>query len=286
MLRGSMLWQTKHRRFDLSSRGVVMGILNLTLDSFSDGGRFFNPDAAVAHALEMEAAGAEIIDIGGESTRPGSHPVPLEEELRRVIPVIERLAGRLQAEISVDTSKAAVARAALDAGAGIINDITALRGDPEMPRVVAESGAGVVLMHMQGTPRTMQTAPHYEDVVAEVRDFFRQSAALAVGSGIDPLRIAFDPGPGFGKMVEHNLALLRHLGELSPPEMPGRPMLWAVSRKKFLGKLNHDMALEQRFWPTVALTSLGRELGAAVFRVHDVKANVEALRMTEAILNR
>lgn len=261
-----------------------MGILNLTLDSFSDGGKFFNADAAVDHAFEMEAEGAEIIDIGGESTRPGSEPVSETQELRRVIPIIERLAGRLKAEISVDSNKAAVAKAAMEAGAGIINDITALRGDPGMAQVVAESGAGVILMHMQGTPRTMQAAPHYNDVVAEVRDFLRQSAALALGSGIDPLRIAFDPGPGFGKTVEHNLTVLGHVRELCPPELPGRPMVWAVSRKNFLGKVNRDMALEQRFWPTVALTSLGRELGAVVFRVHDVRANVEALRMTEAIL--
>ena len=280
-----MLWQTKNRLFDFTSRGVVMGVLNLTLDSFSDGGRFFDPELAVAHALQMEAEGAEIIDIGGESTRPGAEPVSEAEELARVVPVIERLAGRLQAVISIDTSKAAVARAALAAGAGILNDVTALRGDPEMPRVAAESGAGVILMHMQGTPRTMQAAPHYEDVVAEVRDFFRQSAALALRWGIDPLRIAFDPGPGFGKTVEHNVMLLRHLEALRPAEMPDRPLVWAVSRKSFLGTLLDDMALEQRFWPTVALTSLGRELGAAVFRVHDVKANVEALRMTEAILH-
>ena len=281
-----MLWQTKDRRFDLASHGVVMGILNLTLDSFSDGGRFFNADAAVAHALRMEAEGADIIDIGGESTRPGAAPVSEAEELDRVLPVIRQLAGRLKAVISIDTSKAAVAHAAVEAGAGIINDVTALRGDPAMPEVAARSGAGVILMHMQGTPRTMQQAPHYEDVVTEVRDFFRQSAALALRSEIDPARIAFDPGPGFGKTVEHNLSLLRHLSTLCPPEMPDRPMVWAVSRKSFLGKPIDDMALEQRFWPTVALTSLGRELGAAVFRVHDVKASVEALRMTEAILNR
>ena len=264
-----------------------MGVLNLTPDSFSDGGRFFDRDAAVDHALRMEAEGAEIIDIGGESTRPGAAPVPEEEELARVVPVIERLARELKPEtvISVDTSKAAVARAAVEAGAGIINDVTALRGDPAMPRVAAESGAGVILMHMQGTPRTMQAAPHYDDVVAEVRDFFRQSARLALGSGIDPLRIALDPGPGFGKTVEHNVMLLRHIAELAPPELSGRPFVWAVSRKAFLGKLIGDMALEHRFWPTVALTSLGRELGAAVFRVHDVKPNVEALRMTEAIIN-
>ena len=280
-----MLWQTKNRLFDLTSRGVVMGILNLTLDSFSDGGRFFDPELAVAHALKMEDEGAEIIDIGGESTRPGAAPVPEAEELARVVPVIERLVGRLQAVISIDTSKAAVAKAAVEAGAGIINDISALGGDPDMPRVAAESGAGVILMHMQGTPRTMQVAPHYDDVVAEVRDFFRQSAALALRSGIDPLRIAFDPGIGFGKTVDHNVMLLRHLKALRLPEMPDRPMVLGVSRKTFLGKLLDDMAFEQRFWPTVALTSLGRELGADVFRVHDVKANAEALRMTEAILN-
>ena len=259
--------------------------MNLTLDSFSDGGRFFNPDAAIAHALQMDADGAGIIDIGGESTRPGAVPVSQAEELARVIPIIEALSGRVKAVISVDTSKAAVARAAVEAGAGIINDVTALQGDPAMMQVAAESGAGVILMHMQGTPRTMQAAPHYGDVVAEVRDFFRQSAALALRSGIDPLRIAFDPGPGFGKTMEHNLKLLRHLSELCPSELPDRPMVWAVSRKNFLGKLIDDMTLIQRFWPTVALTSLGRELGAAVFRVHDVKANREALTMTEAILN-
>ncbi|MCX6967352.1 MAG: dihydropteroate synthase [Verrucomicrobia bacterium] len=278
-----MLWQTKNRLFDFTSHGVVMGILNLTLDSFSDGGRFFDPELAVQHALKMEAEGAQIIDIGGESTRPGAAPVSEAEELARVVPVIERLAGHLKAVISIDTSKAAVARAAVQAGAGIINDVTALLGDPEMPRVAAESGAGIVLMHMQGTPRTMQAAPHYDNVVAEVRDFFRQSAALALRWGIDPLRIAFDPGIGFGKTVEHNVMLLRELPALQLPELPDRPLVLGVSRKTFLGKLLNDMAFEQRFWPTVALTSLGRELGAVVFRVHDVKANLEALRMTEAI---
>ena len=281
-----MLWQIKDRTFDFSARGgVVMGILNCTRDSFSDGGRFFDLEAAVDHALQMEAQGAEIIDVGGESTRPGSAPVPEAEELRRVIPVIERLAGSLKAAISVDTSKAAVARAAMEAGAAILNDVTALRGDPEMARVAAQTGAGVILMHMKGEPRTMQTAPHYTDVVGEVRDFLRQSAMSALRSGIDPLRIVLDPGPGFGKTVEHNVMLLRHVEDLCPPELPGRPIVWAVSRKRFMATLIDDMALEQRFWPTVALTSLGRELGAVVFRVHDVKANVEALRMTEAILN-
>ena len=276
-----MLWQTSHREFDLSDRGLIMGILNLTRDSFSDGGRHLDPDAAVEHALQMEREGAEIIDIGGESTRPGAEPVPEAEELSRVIPVVERLAPRLRAAISIDTTKAAVARAALDYGAEIINDITALRGDPAMGEVVARSGAGVILMHMQGTPRTMQAAPHYENVVSEVQEFFLQSRERALGFGIGSRNIAFDPGIGFGKTVEHNLALLRRLDELSVEE---HPLVLGVSRKSFIGKMIDDMTLEQRFWPTVALTSLGRERGARVFRVHDVKANLEALRMTEAIL--
>lgn len=276
-----MIWKTKNREFDLGAHGLVMGILNLTLNSFSDGGKFMNPDEAVAHALQMEAEGAEIIDIGGESTRPGAEPVPQAEELARVMPVIERLTGRLKAAISIDTCKAAVARAAVNGGAEIINDITALRGDPAMPGVARETGAGVVLMHMQGTPRNMQLAPNYQDVVTEVREFFRQNWNEAIRSGIDPQRIAFDPGIGFGKTVEHNLTLLRYLGAL---RIEDRPMVLGVSRKTFLGKLIDDMAIEQRLWPTVALTSLGRELGAEVFRVHDVKASVEALRMTEAIV--
>jgi len=266
-----------------------MGILNLTLDSFSDGGRFtaesgrLDPDAAAAHALAMEEAGAAIIDIGGESTRPGAEPVPEAEELARVLPVLERLKGKLRhAAISIDTSKAAVARAALEHGAEILNDVTALRGDPGMAAVAAESGAGVVLMHMQGTPRNMQHAPHYGDVVAEVREFFLQTGRRALESGIDPRSISYDPGIGFGKTVEHNLALLRGLPGL---RVDGRPLVLGVSRKTFLGRLLGQEAMEARFWPTVALTSLGRELGAEVFRVHDVAANVQALKMTEAIAN-
>ena len=277
-----MFWKTKTRQFDLGSRALVMGILNVTLDSFSDGGRFMDAEAAIERALEMEAEGAEIIDIGGESTRPGAESVPEALEVARVAPLVEALAGRLKAAISVDTSKAAVARAALERGAEIINDITALRGDPQMRAVAAESGAGVILMHMQGTPRTMQAAPHYGDVVAEVREFFRQTWEESLGCGIDPMRIAFDPGIGFGKTVEHNLALLRRLGDL---RVEGRPMVLGVSRKSFIGKLIDDMAIERRLGPTVALTTLGRERGAEVFRVHDVAINVEALRVTEAILN-
>ena len=277
-----MIWKTKNREFDLSSRGLIMGILNLTPDSFSDGGRFIEVDAAVAHALEMEAEGAEIIDIGGESTRPGSMPVSEAEELARVLPVLERLAGRTKAAISIDTTKAAVARAALERGAEIINDITALRGDPSMLATAAETGAGVVLMHMQGTPGTMQTAPHYENPVTEVRDFFRQSWQHTVGSGLPSRHIAFDPGIGFGKTVGHNVALLRSLDELT---VEGRPLVLGISRKSFLSKLTDDPILENRLWPPVALTSFGRVRGARVFRVHDVKPNREALRVTEAILN-
>lgn len=263
-----------------------MGILNLTLDSFSDGGRFstqtgaIDPAVAADFALEMEAAGAAIIDIGGESTRPGAQPVSEALELARVLPVLKALKGRLKAAISIDTSKAAVARAALEHGAEIINDVTALRGDPEMAAIVASTGAGVVLMHMQGTPQTMQHAPLYENVVAEVREFFLQSYRFAVRSGIHPHSITFDPGIGFGKSVEHNLALVARLEALRVEE---RPLLLGVSRKSFLGKLVDSPEIEARYWPTVALTSLGYELGADIFRVHDVRPNREALTMSEAI---
>lgn len=276
-----MIWKTKNRLFDLRSHALVMGILNVTDDSFSDGGMFNEVEAAVQHAVAMEAQGAEIIDVGGESTRPGSEPVPLEVELRRVLPVVERLAGRLKAAISIDTSKAAVARACIERGAEIINDVTALRGDPAMPQTAAETGAGVILMHMKGTPRDMQIAPHYDNVVIEVRDFFRQSWRDAIRSGVNSMSIAFDPGIGFGKTAAHNLALLRELQSL---QVEDRPMVIGVSRKSFISKVTADNGLESRMWGTVALSCLGREKGARVFRVHDVKPNMEALRMTEAIL--
>jgi dihydropteroate synthase len=279
-----MIWETPVRTFDLAHRGVVMGVLNVTPDSFSDGGQWLDADAAVAHAEAMIAEGAEIIDVGGESTRPGADPVGEEEEIRRVIPVIERLT-RLSGHgerfvISVDTMKPAVARRGIAAGGAIINDVGGLR-DPEMLVTVKESGAAVVIMHMQGEPRTMQHAPHYDDVVREVRDFFCASHARCVSSGVPAPRIAFDPGIGFGKTVEHNLTLLRRLPELA---VASRPILTGVSRKSFLGKVLGSADLADRMWPTVALTSYARERGAQVFRVHDIKPNVEALRMTEAIL--
>jgi dihydropteroate synthase len=275
-----MLWQTRTRTFDFSQGGVVMGILNVTTDSFSDGGQWLDLDQAVEHARAMAGEGAEIIDIGGESTRPGAEPVAEQEELRRVLPVIRALAGDARFVISIDTMKAGVARAAVAEGAAIINDVGGLR-EPAMREAVRESGAGAIAMHMQGEPRTMQRAPHYSDVVREVREFFRHTLEGCLASGIAPMKLAFDPGIGFGKAVAHNLALLRDLGSL---RVEGRPLVLGVSRKSFIGKVLGSEAVEDRAWPTVALTSLGAVHGANVVRVHEVRANFEALRMTEAIL--
>ncbi len=275
-----MLWKTHAHTFDLAKRGLVMGVLNVTADSFSDGGQFFKIDAAIAHGRQMAAEGADIIDIGGESTRPGAKPVPKEEELRRVLPVIEALAGDPRIIISIDTMKPGVAAAAVARGAQIINDVRGFR-DEAMREIARETGAGAIAMHMQGSPETMQTAPHYENVVGEIRDFFRQTLASCLRSGMDPDRIAFDPGIGFGKTLEHNLTLLRNLALL---QVEGRPLAVGVSRKSFLGKLLGSTAPEDRAWPTVALTSYLRSGGASIFRVHEVRPNAEALRMTEAIL--
>lgn len=275
-----MIWKIRSREIDLTRRGVVMGIVNVTPDSFSDGGEFLNPDAACAHGLSLVAEGAEILDIGGESTRPGSEGVSAEEEIRRVLPVIQALRRATEVPISIDTSKASVARAALEAGADIINDVTGLRGDPEMTALAAESRAGVVVMHMQGTPRTMQSAPTYDDVVAEVGEFFRHSLERAVASGLDPMSIALDPGIGFGKTPAHNLALLAGLKFFAAL---ARPLLVGVSRKSLLGHLANSSAMEDRLWPGVALTALCRERGARIFRVHEAKPHVLALRTAEAL---
>jgi dihydropteroate synthase len=256
-----------------------MGILNVTPDSFSDGGAFADVERAVAHGLAMVEEGADIIDVGGESTRPGAEPVPMEEERRRVCPVIERLAAR-GVLLSIDTMKPVVAQAALDGGAEIVNDVTGLR-DPAMREIVRASGAGAIIMHMQGTPRDMQRAPAYENVCEEVRQFFRHQHALCIASGVDPDRLAYDPGIGFGKTAGHHRALLRELGSLAPA---GRPLVLGVSRKAFLGEAIGSPALADRAWPTVALTSFARTRGAAVVRVHEVRPNVQAMRMTEAIL--
>lgn len=277
-----MIWKVRGQSLDLTQRALLMGIVNVTPDSFSDGGSFLDPRAACKQGLKLVEEGADILDIGGESTRPGSHSVPLEEEIQRVIPVIERLRRETKALISIDTNKAPVAQAAMDAGADIINDITGLRGDENMPRVVSQSGAGVIIMHMKGTPRTMQDAPAYQDIMSEIGDFFRQSVALALSFGIDPMSIALDPGIGFGKTPEHNRQLLAGIGSFAKT---GHPILIGASRKSFLGWLAGSTAMEDRFWPGVATTSLCRERGARIFRVHDVKPHHDALRMTEAILN-
>jgi dihydropteroate synthase len=257
----------------------LMGVVNVTPDSFSDGGLYLDPEAAVAHGERLVEDGAEILDVGGESTRPGAESVSVEEELRRVVPVIEGLAG-VDAEVSVDTSKAAVAAAALDAGAGIVNDVTALRGDPEMAVLCAERGATVVLMHMLGEPRTMQEDPRYGDVVEEVKAFLAGRLEAAVGAGIDKERVWLDPGIGFGKTAAHNMELLRRLGELR--EL-GRPLVVGTSRKSFIGKVDGSPA-DRRLGGTIASSVLAAAEGADVLRVHDVAEMRQALTMATAIL--
>ncbi len=276
-----MLWRTRYQTFDLTRRGLIMGVLNVTPDSFSDGGRFFDPAAAVARGLAIVEEGADILDIGGESTRPGATPVEAEEELRRILPVIAGLRARSPVPISIDTMKARVAAAAVAAGAGIINDISGLQHDPDMARVAAETGAGLVLMHLRGTPRTMQQQPQYTDVVAEVRDRLACAYDEALAAGVDPETMAFDPGIGFGKTVDHNLALLRALPAF---QIHGRPVLLGVSRKSFIGKLLGNNDPPAREAPTTALTAWSRQHGARILRVHAVKENAHALRMMEAIL--
>ena len=258
----------------------IMGILNVTPDSFSDGGEWFERDAAIAHARELVAEGAAILDVGGESTRPFAEPVALEEELRRVLPVIGALAG-CGAQLSVDTMKLAVARAALDAGATYVNDVTAFRHEPAMAALVAERGCECCLMHMLGDPRTMQVNPRYDDVVSEVKAFLAERAAFAVGEGIGEERIMVDPGIGFGKTVEHNLELLRRLDEIVAL---GFTVLIGTSRKGFLGRLVGREDPHDRVAATVATNVLALERGASVFRVHDVAANADALRVTAATL--
>jgi len=259
----------------------VMGILNVTPDSFSDGGEWFGLQDAVAHARALAAEGADLVDVGGESTRPGAHGVGEEEELRRVLPVLEALAGDLPAVLSIDTSKAAVARAALAAGAAFVNDVTALRGDPAIAEVVAEAGCECCLMHMLGEPRTMQRDPRYGDVVDDVRAFLEERAAFAVAAGVRPARIHVDPGIGFGKTATHNLELLRRLDEIAAL---GFPVVIGTSRKSFLGRLTGRDDPHDRVAATVATSVLAYERGARVFRVHDVAATADALKVTAATL--
>ncbi|MDQ3603348.1 MAG: dihydropteroate synthase [Actinomycetota bacterium] len=262
---------------------VVVGILNVTPDSFSDGGDFLGPEAAAEHAATMLDEGAEILDLGGESTRPGSDPVSQEEEIRRIVPVLERiLAVRPEAVISVDTYRAGTATAALEAGARLINDVTALRGDPRMAAVVKEAACPVILMHMQGEPKTMQREPHYEDVVREVRDFLAGRVEYAVAAGIRPENVIVDPGIGFGKNLEHNLDLLQNLDAIVDLDFP---VLIGASRKTFIGRITGVQEAKVRAFGTVATTVLAYERGATFFRVHDVRANREALAVAEAVLH-
>jgi dihydropteroate synthase len=262
---------------------TLMGVVNVTPDSFSDGGRYLDPNRAISRGLELAAEGAAILDIGGESTRPGALPVGTDEELRRVLPVVEGLVDAgTQAQISVDTSKATVASRALDAGATFINDVTALRGDPEMVSLVASSGADVCLMHMLGAPRTMQDDPRYEDVVSDVKRFLEERLQYAVRRGVDEDRILLDPGIGFGKTLEHNLELIARVDELVAL---GRPVVIGASRKSFIGRITGRTDPADRVAGTAAANVLAYERGARVFRVHDVAASRDALAIAAATVS-
>ena len=260
-------------------RARIMGIVNVTPDSFSDGGEFLDPDAAIAHGRELAEEGADVLDIGGESTRPGAEAVPADEELRRVEPVVRDLSSA-GLRISIDTSKTAVAQAALDAGASMVNDVTALRADPELAGLCADRGCEVVLMHMLGDPRTMQENPVYEDVVDDVKSFLAERIEFATSEGIEEERIWIDPGIGFGKTVEHNLELHRRLGELA--EL-GRPIAFGSSRKSFIGKLT-GADVDHRLGGTIASNVVAYANGASMLRVHDVAPMRQALTAAEAIL--
>jgi len=276
---GSRLWKTRSATLSLGLTPLWMGILNVTPDSFSDGGKYGQVDAAVDQALRLEAEGADIIDLGGESTRPGATPVAAEDELRRVLPVIERLQGRLQVPLSIDTYKASVARAALEAGASIVNDISGLRFDPEMLAVCRDLHAGVVVMHIQGTPQTMQADPQYDDVVREVRESFAERLKTLCEGGLQPEQLVFDPGIGFGKTAEHNLALLSHVSEL---RVEDRPLLIGHSRKRFLQRVL-GRPVDERLQGTVGVSLAVAAQGADLIRVHDVAANRDAWLAFQAV---
>jgi len=275
-----MLLQARQFQFRFPRPALIMGVLNVTPDSFSDGGRFLDPSAAIAHGLKLASEGADIIDVGGESTRPSATPVSEEEELRRVIPVMEELSRRMKAVLSIDTMKAAVARAAVRAGASIINDVAAGRLDPEMAQIVRESGAAYVLTHMQGTPQTMQKHPAYNDVVGEVNEFFESRLKQLAAFGVAAERVILDVGIGFGKSLEHNLQLLGALGSFTGWN---RPLMLGASRKAFIGAITGEAEAGARLPGSVACACWARMAGAQIFRVHDVAATRQALRMTEAI---
>ena len=274
-----MRWIAREHQFNFPRPTIVMGIVNTTPDSFTDGGRFLDADAAGAQALRLASQGAEILDIGGESTRPGSAEVSEQEELDRVIPVIERLAKRPELVLSIDTQKPSVAREALAAGASIVNDIAANRSDAEMWQVVAEAGAGYVCMHMQGTPQTMQAKPEYDDVTVEVCVFFRERLDLLSSHGVTTDQVALDPGIGFGKTLEHNIKLLRDLKKFSLAE---RPMLVGASRKSFIEKLL-GAPIDERLPASLTCATWAAIQGSQIIRVHDVAETVQAVRMAEAL---
>jgi len=271
------------RRFclDLTARTQIMGVLNVTPDSFSDGGWYLDPDRAVEYAHQMIEEGADLIDVGGESTRPGAEPVSVEEELRRILPPVKQLVKKLSVPISVDTYKADVAAVVLGEGVDLINDVSALGFDPRLASVVAEAGAGLVLMHMRGTPRTMQEDPRYIDVVAEVRDYLRERILLAEARGVHPEAIVVDPGIGFAKHAKHNLVLLKRLTEF---HVLKKPLLIGPSRKSFIGGVL-DLPVEERLEGTAAAVAAAIWQGAHIVRVHDVRAIVRVARMADAIRN-
>jgi dihydropteroate synthase len=275
-------WKLAHRSLPYGERTLVMGVLNVTPDSFSDGGQFFSLDRAVAHAEQMIAEGADIIDIGGESTRPGSAFVSEEEELQRVIPVIERLAAQTSVPISIDTTKSSVARAALAAGADIVNDISALRFDPLIADEAARAGAGLVLMHSRGTPKTMQQLPPVEDIIREVIDGLHAGINVAQQHGVAKESIAIDPGVGFGKTAEQNVELIANLDQLAA-EFAEFPLLIGTSRKSFIGKLLDGAPADKRLYGTVASIAASVLKGTHIVRVHDVKAAVEAIKVADAV---
>ena len=274
-----MLFRARQFEFRFPCPALVMGIVNVTPDSFSDGGQFLDADAAVWHALKLVEEGAQILDIGGESTRPGAKPVSEKEELRRVIPVIEKLAAQTKVALSIDTMKPAVARAALAAGASIVNDVAASRSDSEMWQIVSEFRAGYVCMHAQGTPQTMQRNPRYKNVVREVREFFQERLKQLRAHGVAPEQVVLDPGIGFGKTAEHNLQLLANLRRFTTLR---RPLLLGVSRKSFLGQFS-GAAANERLPASLACAILAIESGAHIIRAHDVLETVRALRMAGAV---
>ncbi len=288
-MRKRYVLQWRGQRLELGERTCIMGVVNVTPDSFSDGGKFFSNQTAIAHGQKMAEDGADIIDIGGESTRPFSDAVSAAEELRRVIPVIAELVARISVPISIDTTKAEVARRAIEAGASIINDISALRLDPEMPKVAAQSGAPLILMHMLGTPKNMQVSPTYDDVVAEIKTFLDQSIRQAVNSGIDREKIIIDPGIGFGKSFEHNLTLIRQLSDFHTLDAP---ILIGPSRKAFIRNILKGEN-RQNIPPDLPIVETGTQAvisaailnGAHIVRVHDVANTCATVKLVDAIVN-